>query len=484
VSERKVFHVLTVGWSFAQLTDVWNRVAERNGHRFSHLLHPRDTEENRPDTPPQRNVFFFRKHLRESVPSDRELLASLERDDLPTIHNMILGDPIVSRIGYEDALGFATLLAGRLTALYRELDPSAVIGTFDGLHSGIGLAVARKMNIPWFALNFSVIPPGLACFCDALSPNARVQLQGGPRAGLQEFAEQSLRQFEAGRVQAYAYVAPRPPSLAGRMANLPRRLGALMRTLRNARLRSYLQYTEARNLYSVSEVLSHLRRSARGRKAIAAFPANKTPPKVPYVLFGLHMQPESSIDVWAPFFSNQLWVVELLARSVPPTHKLLVKVHKSDISNWGPEQLERMCSFPGVEIVAPFADTRSFIQEADLLVTIQGTMGLEGALLGKPVVVLGDSPLVEFPSVSRVGRIWDLPGLVRSKLNAPPPGRREIVAAYASYLEPFTRANLNDWTVPVRDEEIDGYVSLLGGLQRHLAVSREGAHEGMQQGGS
>lgn len=481
MTDTEPFHILTIGWSYLQLTGVWDRIAGRTGYRCSHVLHPGHSEADRPGDRRRRDIYCFRRHLRETLPpADPSLLASLERDGVPTVHNMILGDPVVSRLDYADALQFATFLATRLLELYREIRPSIVISCFDGLHSGLSLAVARQMGIPWYAMNFSVIPQGLACFCDALSANARLVLQPRPRAALQESADKWLRQFEAKEVRAYAYVAPPPRSLAGEVAHLPQRLKALLRIARNARLQRYLRYTEGRNTYSVSAALSFLRRSARARNAIAALPAYKTPPKLPYVLFGLHLQPESSIDVWAPFFSNQMWVIELLSRSIPPSHRLLVKVHKSDISSWAPEQLERMRSFPGVEMVAPFADTRSFIQEADLLVTIQGTMGLEAALLGKAVIVLGDSPLVGFPSVRRIGPLTDLPALVRRQLTAQPPSRREIVAAYASYLEPFALASHNDWTVPVRDEEIDGYVSLLGELERHLDESLGRAREAVK----
>lgn len=478
MNKPNTLHILTVGWNFAELEELWNRIAKRSSHRFSHILLPSCTLQDRPDSPPRKDLYFFRHDLRQSMPApDLKFLASLEQDGVPSVHNMILGDPIVSKIDYQEALGFATFLAKRFIELYGEIKPSVIIGSFDRLHSGIGLAVARRLSIPWYAMNFSVIPRGFACFCDGMSANSRVLLRKRPREGLQDFAEEWLRRFEAKRVQAYAYIAPRPSSVAGQIANLPRRMVALVRTMRNARTRKFLQFTEGRNLYSVPAVLAFFRRSARARKAIAAFPTIKLPPKTPYVLFGLHLQPESSIDVWAPFFSNQIWVVELLSRSIPPTHKLLVKVHKSNISNYVLGQLRKMCSFPGVEIVAPFADMRSFIQAADLLVTIQGTMGLEGALLGKHVIVLGDSPLIEFPNVSRVGQISDLPALVRSKLGAPPPSRREIVAAYASYLAPFMPASHNDWTVTVSDQEIDGYVNLFDALEGYLCEGADNARE-------
>ena len=81
--------------------------------------------------------------------------------------------------------------------------------------------------------------------------------------------------------------------------------------------------------------------------------------------------------------------------------------------------------FPGVELVRPFVDTRSFIERADLVVAIQGTMGLEAALLGKPVIMLGESPVTKFRNASNIGELEDLPELVRSKLSEPKPTRRQ-----------------------------------------------------------
>lgn len=293
-------------------------------------------------------------------------------------------------------------------------------------------------------------------------------MRARPSGELQSLAEVLLQQFESKKIGAPAYIAPPALSLAGKMAKLPRRFVALHRTIRKARLREFLQYTEGRSDHSVSAVLAHFRRAASARKAISGMRALTEPPATPYVLFGLHMQPESSIDVWAPFFSNQMWVIELLSRSIPPTHKLLVKIHKSDISNYSREQLEKMQSFPGVELVAPFTDSRDLIQNADLIVAIQGTMGLEAALFGKPVIMLGDSPVTIFPSVSRIGDLPELPVLVQSKLVESPPSRTDIVNAYAEYLAPFWPASYNDWTAGTTAEEIYNYVILFDTLKQYV----------------
>jgi CDP-glycerol glycerophosphotransferase (TagB/SpsB family) len=183
------------------------------------------------------------------------------------------------------------------------------------------------------------------------------------------------------------------------------------------------------------------------------------------------MQPEASVDVWAPFFSNQIRVVEFLSRSLPPTHKLLVKLHKSDVSNYSPEYLATLARFPGVEIVSPYADTHEFIRRADIVFSIQGTMGLEAAMLGKPVLMFGNILGGLFPSATIVGKTTDLPALVREKLADSPPSRADVIEAFARFLVPFYPASSNDWTQLPDVTAIDGFAALFNLLHDHLRDS-------------
>ena len=467
MNEKRKFHAVTVGWPPHLIDRLWGEIERRSGDRCSHIMHPSYVAGEFRSADPQARLRFFRDDLLQDMPEpDLELLASLEQEGVPTIHNMILGDRIVCRLDYEVALGYATFLARRLMELYRELDPSVVIGAFDALHAGVALAVARHMNIPWFALNFSVLPPGLACLCKDMSPAVREQVvTGSPSVA---WAETLLKKFEDKSVRAPAYIAPRPPSIIDHLRKLPARLVAVGRTMRRARFKKGSQFTEDATEYSVNAAVRNLLRAHRSAKAISRVPTLAVPPETPYVFFGLHTQPESSIDVWAPFFSNQMWVIELLSRAIPPSHKLLVKIHKSDTANYSRQQFSRMKSFPGVEIVRPFADTRAFLEGADLVVAIQGTIGLEAALLGIPVIMLGSSPVTLFPSASRIGEISDLPKLVRRKLAEKRPARSEIIEAYVAYLSPFMHASHNDWTVEETAEELDNYVKLYGNLKEFL----------------
>lgn len=459
--------MLTVGWPRELLEGLASDIAARSTLRFSHLAHPRHGVTDWPEAAGNEAIQFFRGPGPFELPeADADLLEALEGPGVPTIHNMILGDRVLSKLDYADVLRYATFVARRLGAVYEVLRPSVVIGGFDSLHAGLSLAVARRAGIPWFALHFSVIPPGLACFCDRLSPAARVQLAPRGAEDTQAAAEVALSRFESRELKAYAYAPPRR-GIRRTIARLPARASSLMRTLGARKARGFARFTDERTRYSVRAALLQLRKSRSSFQALSQIAGSPTRPG-PYVLFGLHTQPESSIDVWAPFFSNQMWVIETLSRCIPPTHRLLVKIHKSDVARYAGPAIDLMRSFPGVEVVHPSVDSRDLLERASLVVSIQGTMGLEAALLGRPVLLLGDSPVAVFPNAARAGTLTDLPGLVREMLARPGPSRDAILAAYFAYLAPFMPACHNDWRTKKSSAEVEGLARMFDALRDHL----------------
>ena len=444
---------------------------------MSHVVHPSFDRDSWPADLLSGDVHFFRDRLDAPMPTaDLKLLASLERPPVPTIHNMVMSDRLTAKLPYEEVMAYASLVAQRLLHLCEKVRPTLIIGSFDGIHNSLGLAVATRLGIPWFTPLFSPLPGDEAAFCSNLSPASRVQFDAQRAAGLQEKAETLLAEFECRKLAALAYVPPKLFSLGFVVKQIPRQWSAFMAVWRRRHLRRFVQFTDFPQAYSLRAFLGI---AARHRKNIWQLGRRRfvtAPPQTPFVFFGLHMQPESSIDVFAHFFSNQERVIELLARSLPPTHALMVKLHKSDTPNYSSEQLERLARFPGVQLVSPYADTIGFIKRADLIVAIQGTIGLEGALLGKPVVMFGDSPAKVFPNVTTAGKTIELPQLLRSKLSEVPPNRTQITAAFAEYLAPFYPASGNDWRVAPTDAQIDDYIAFMHRLLSHAtATANRGA---------
>ena len=213
----------------------------------------------------------------------------------------------------------------------------------------------------------------------------------------------------------------------------------------------------------------------RKRRNTLLFPNKwlvRKPPAARFALFALHMQPESSIDAWAPFFSDQFHLIQQIVRAMPPNMQLLVKMHMSDADNYSRTQLRQLLHFPNVQLVHPASSSRDFINQADLIFGIQGTICLESALLGKPVLMFCDSPYLHFPSVERIGRITDLPVQIRSAISRPEPRGDEILNAYIHYLSRYMPARYNDWTKPLNSEDILKFISCFERLKDHILCKR------------
>jgi Capsule polysaccharide biosynthesis protein len=481
MTDPGTLHFVTVGTSLRLVRNLWDRIAVRGKFTASHIVHPTYDRQSWPDYPGSGNCHFFRNDLRIELPAaDTELLASLEGGEVPTIHNMILSDRVVSRLSYVEALSYATFLARRLFELYRDLRPSVIIGDFDALHSAIGLGVAKKLGIPWFALNFSTVPRGSVAMCTGLTPATAVTLEPNRNAELRPYADEMLRGFESRVTQAPAYVPPQLLSPNFMLRHARTQMQSLLEVLRRRGSRKHRKYSDYARSYSLTAMFKDAFRQRKNLLLMRRRALLDEADCGKYAFIGLHMQPESSIDVFAHFFSNQVRVIELISRSLPPTHTLLVKLHKSDVPNYSGEYLARLAQFPGVRLVSPDADTHNLIKNADLVFAIQGTIGLEAALLGRPVIMFGESLTLGFPSVSAVGKTLDLPRLVRAKLAEAPPERREIVEAFARYLAPFYPASHNDWNEVPNEVEIDGYVWLFCLMQNHLRNDQVGMRASRQ----
>jgi hypothetical protein len=110
----------------------------------------------------------------------------------------------------------------------------------------------------------------------------------------------------------------------------------------------------------------------------------------PFVLFPLHRQPESSIDVLASRASNQVEVVRALARTLPATHDLYVKEHPNGLGDRSRRELCEFRAIPSVKLVDPAVSSFALLDTADLVIAISGTAAYEAALLGRRAATIAN----------------------------------------------------------------------------------------------
>ncbi|WP_276499330.1 hypothetical protein [Pontibacter litorisediminis] len=110
----------------------------------------------------------------------------------------------------------------------------------------------------------------------------------------------------------------------------------------------------------------------------------------PFFFYPLHVDPEASTMVISAHQTNQLAVLEAIAKSKPINHIVIVKEHVTMIGRRPDGFYEKINSFPGVYMVNPTEPAPQFIQRAKAVITLTGTAGFEAILLGKPAIFLGN----------------------------------------------------------------------------------------------
>jgi hypothetical protein len=109
-----------------------------------------------------------------------------------------------------------------------------------------------------------------------------------------------------------------------------------------------------------------------------------------FVYFPLQYQPESTIDVMAPFFSNQIETARLVAMSLPEDYTLVVKDHPAMVGYRTPSYLEKLARTPNIKLIDYRVPTGDIIKRAGLIISPNSTTVAEAAFYHKPGIQLGN----------------------------------------------------------------------------------------------
>ena len=141
-------------------------------------------------------------------------------------------------------------------------------------------------------------------------------------------------------------------------------------------------------------------------------------PTQKYVYFPLHAEPERTILIGSPFFTNQLEVIKNIAKSIPIDYKLYVKEHPFQKKlNWRPTSYyKEIMKLPNVKLLHPVLNSEDLVKNSDLVIAIAGTAGIQAAIHNKPSIIFSDQIYDELPSVYRLRNLEQLPEIIKSML--------------------------------------------------------------------
>lgn len=449
------FRILTIGWNPWFVRKMLVPIQNSTVAVFDHGIVGDPNRIERLKMPDGMRAFALSPRAREVLPEpDLAFLASLETVGVPSVRNMILGDRVLNQLSPETAVAYASFLGKRIEAVIRETRPDLVLGSFDSLHSGMGLAVARKMGVPWTSLVYTAIPAGQTAFSTQMNPNALLPIARKKDEKLYREAQTIIDGFRQRDPQIYRNVA------LSDVRFTIRRLGM---HVGNMISRFFTTPEEGRDPYTWPTMQRRLQDVLRRAWNSATLPTRlfiHEPPGGDFAYYPLHMQPESSVDNWAPFYQDQLALAQLVLRALPANCTLVVKLHFIDPDNYSRAQLKNLLKLPGVKIADPLSPSRRYLEAAKLVIGIQGTACLEAALMGKPTLIFGDSPYQYFPNTERAKDVNSLQQQIGDLIARPKPSDAQIKECVADYISRFQNGSCNDWSVSPSPAESENLVRL------------------------
>ncbi|HXL09690.1 MAG TPA: hypothetical protein VN966_05680, partial [Candidatus Bathyarchaeia archaeon] len=164
------------------------------------------------------------------------------------------------------------------------------------------------------------------------------------------------------------------------------------------------------------------------------------------IYFPLHVQPEFTIDVRAPFCTNQLALIENIAKSVPSGYRLVVKDHPGMRGCRPLSYYREIRKLYNAQLLSPSVDSHQIIQSSDAVVTIVGTTAWESILYEKPVVAVGPLAYSFFDLIYNCRNVSDLPRLLSDAIRGFRPDRDLLLKFVWAMLE---SANHGEWHNPL-----------------------------------
>lgn len=214
----------------------------------------------------------------------------------------------------------------------------------------------------------------------------------------------------------------------------------------------YIRYLKGRNLFSTfdyeseSTIAYNIWRPLQSlvREIRAIYYKKKYKPmdtNDQFFMYPLHFHPEASTLVLATYFSDQLNTIKNIAFSLPFPYKLYVKEHPIALGTHSADFYKHIKKLPNVVLIAAHENNKNLIEKSHGIITLTSTVGMEAALLGKPVYILGDVFYEYHPLCIKVKSFQELQQkiyeiMVQEKKSASRESDRRFIVSYFKHTVP------------------------------------------------
>jgi hypothetical protein len=348
----------------------------------------------------------------DNIDTCRKNLAEIETINLPKINDIILMDRNLRTCSEETSIRYIDCIRQELMRFLKDNKISIISSGRDSVLQLTTMLIAKKMGISFVIPNRMRIPPYEVFYCSNHLSSSIIKIRDSNYFDL-EWAENILNDFRENKVKAGFHKVSNSSLFSIDYSFFKRQIISFKRHLRDM----FVDYGNQYSRYTLLQILNKYLARKLNNFTYNYFLKKHNISEQKFCLFTLHTQPESSIDVVASPYSDQLKMVEYIIRYLPISHLLYVKPHPSDIDGRTFRFYKKLSNTPSVRIIKHTASTTELIKKADIIFTLTGTIGLEGALLRKNVIAFAQNFYNGFPTVRYCDSLFCLSKIIHEMLN-------------------------------------------------------------------
>ena len=139
-----------------------------------------------------------------------------------------------------------------------------------------------------------------------------------------------------------------------------------------------------------------------------------------FFFYPLQYQPEASTSIGATYYCDQLNTINNIAFSLPLPYKLYVKEHLACVGLRKRSFYKKLQKIPNVVLIPFSGNVESLVRKSSGVITLNSTVGMEAALSGKSVYILGNALYFYHPLCKKVENFDELKDKIKGDLSSSP----------------------------------------------------------------
>ena len=140
-----------------------------------------------------------------------------------------------------------------------------------------------------------------------------------------------------------------------------------------------------------------------------------------FIYLPLNQEPERSLLIDAPYYTNQIETIRHISKSIPIDHVLYVKEHPTQGTARGWRTISdynKILNLPNVKLIHPDVPSLELIKKSSLVITIGGSASFEAQIFNKPSIIFADLGYQQMGSVKKIDSLEDLPDAINSLVDS------------------------------------------------------------------